>query len=43
VLGPQQAEHRQLDVVRFTPELVDDQLELGVGEAELAVLWKSCL
>ena len=37
VLGPQQAEHRQLDVVRLATELLDDQLELGVGEAELAV------
>ena len=38
VLGPQEAEHRQLDVVRLAPELLDDQLELGVGEPELAVL-----
>ena len=38
VLGPQQAEHRQLDVVRLAAELLDDQLELGVGEPELAVL-----
>ena len=38
VLGPEQAEHRQLDVVRLAPELLDDQLELGVGQAELAVL-----
>ncbi len=42
VLGPQQAEHRQLDAVGLAPELVDDQLELGVGEAELAVLGKCC-
>ena len=38
VLGPQQREHRQLDVVRLAAELLDDQLVLGVGEAELAVL-----
>ena len=38
VLGPQQAEHRQLDVVRLAAQLLDDQLVLGVGEAELAVL-----
>ncbi len=37
VLGPEQAEHRQLDVVRLAAELLDDQLVLGVGEAELAV------
>ena len=37
VLGPEQAEHRQLDVVRLAPQLLDDQLVLGVGEAELAV------
>ena len=42
VLGPQQAEHRQLDVVRLAAELLDDQLELGVGESELAVLGKRC-
>ena len=38
VLGPEQREHRQLDVVRLAPEQLDDQLVLGVGEAELAVL-----
>ena len=38
VLGPEEAEHRQLDVVGLATELVDDQLVLGVGEAELAVL-----
>ena len=38
VLGPEQAEHRQLDVVRLAPELLDDQLVLGVGQPELAVL-----
>ncbi len=38
VLGPEQAEHRQLDVVRLAPELLDDQLELGVGKPQLAVL-----
>src|SRR6185503_1639290 len=38
VLGPEQAEHRQLDVVGLAPELLDDQLVLGVGQAELAVL-----
>ena len=38
VLGPEQAEHRQLDVVRLAPQLLDDQLVLGVGQAELAVL-----
>ena len=37
VLGPEQAEHRQLDVVRLAPQLLDDQLVLGVGQAELAV------
>ena len=38
VLGPEQAEHRQLDVVWLALELLDDQLILGVGEPELAVL-----
>ena len=38
VLGPEQAEHRQLDVVRLAAELLDDQLELGVGQPQLAVL-----
>ena len=38
VLGPQQAEHRQLDVVGLAPELRVDQLVLVVGEPELAVL-----
>ena len=38
VLGPEQAEHRQLDGVRLAPHLLDDQLELGVGQAQLAVL-----
>ena len=38
VLGPKEREHRQLDVVRLTPELRVDQLELGVGQPELAVL-----
>ena len=37
VLGPEQAEHRQLDVVRLAPELLDDELELGVGQPQLAV------
>ena len=37
VLGPQQAEHRQLDVVRLAAQLLDDQLVLGVGQAQLAV------
>ena len=38
VLGPKQREHRQLDVVGLAPELLVDQLELGVGQPELAVL-----
>ena len=37
VLGPEQAEHRQLDVVRLAAELLDDQPVLVVGQAELAV------
>ena len=37
VLGPEQAEHRQLDVVRLPPQLRDDQLVLGVGQSQLAV------
>src|SRR4051794_12598303 len=38
VLGPEQAEHRQLDVVRVAAQLLADQLELGVGQPQLAVL-----
>ncbi len=38
VLGPEQAEHRQLDVVGLAAQLLDDQLELGVGQPQLAVL-----
>ena len=38
VLGPHQREHRQLDLVGLAVELLADQLVLGVGEAELAVL-----
>ena len=37
VLGPEQAEHRQLDHVRLAPHLLDDQLVLGVGQPQLAV------
>src|SRR4029077_4659211 len=37
VLGPQQREHRQLDVVGLAPVQLDDALVLGVGETELAV------
>ena len=37
VLGPHQAEDRELDLVRLAPQLVDDQLVLGVGEPELAM------
>jgi DNA modification methylase len=37
VLGPKQAEHRQLHPVRLTTELLADQSELGVGQAQLAV------
>ena len=37
VLRPHQREHRQLERVRLAAELLDDQLVLGVGEAELAV------
>ena len=36
VLGPHQRQHRQLDVARLAAELVDDQLVLVVGQAELA-------
>ena len=39
VLGPEQREHRQLDVVRLAAEQLDDALVLGVGEPELAV-WR---
>ena len=38
MLGPQEPEHRQLDVVRLRLEQLDDALVLEVGEAELAVL-----
>src|SRR5262249_44201270 len=38
VLGPEQAEHRQLDVIRLPPQLLDDELVLGVGQAKFTVL-----
>ena len=37
VLGPQQGEHRELDLVRVALEQLADALVLGVGEPELAV------
>ena len=37
VLGPHQAEDRELDLVRLAPQLLDDEVVLGVGEPELAV------
>ena len=37
VLGPHEREHRQLEAVRLAPELLDDPVVLGVGQAELAV------
>ena len=37
VLGPQQREHRQLDVVGLALQQLDDPFVLGVGEPELAV------
>jgi hypothetical protein len=37
VLRPEQREDRELEVVRLTPEQVDDSIELLVREAELAV------
>ena len=36
VLGPHQAEDRELDLVRLAPHQRDDAVVLGVGEAELA-------
>ena len=38
VLGPHQREDGELDLVRLAAQLVDDQLVLGVGEPELAML-----
>jgi len=37
VLGPEQAEHRELDAVGIAAELLADELELVVGEPELTV------
>ena len=37
VLGPEQAEHRQLDAVGLAARASRDQLELGVGQPQLAV------
>jgi hypothetical protein len=37
VLGPEQREHRQLDLVWLTAGELDDALVFGVGEPELAV------
>jgi hypothetical protein len=37
VLGPQEREHRELEVVRVAPEQRADSLELPVGEAECAM------
>ena len=37
VLGPHQAEHRELDAVRLAAKAVDDLGVLAVGETELAV------
>ena len=37
VLGPHQREHGQLEAVGLAPELLADQVELGVGEPELPV------
>lgn len=37
VLGPEEGEHRQLDVVGIALEAGADQLELGVAQAEGAV------
>ena len=37
VLGPHQAEDRELDLVRLAPHLLDDQVVLGVREPELTV------
>ncbi len=37
VLGPHQGEHRELDLVGLALELLDDQLVLVVGEAQLPV------
>ncbi len=38
VLRPEEREHRQLDVVRLAAQLLVDELELGVGQPELAML-----
>ena len=37
MLGPEQREHRELEVVRLPPEKTPDPLELAVREPERAV------
>jgi hypothetical protein len=37
VLGPEQREHRELEVVREPSEQLADTVELAVGQAEAAV------
>jgi uncharacterized coiled-coil protein SlyX len=37
VLGPEQREHGELEVVRATSEQLVDALEFSVGEAELTM------
>ena len=37
VLGPEQREDRQLEVVRLAPEQLDDAVQLPVREAERAM------
>jgi hypothetical protein len=39
MLGPEQREHRELEVVRKTAEQVADTVELAVGEPEAAMEW----
>jgi hypothetical protein len=37
MLGPEQREHRELEMVRLAPEKIPDPLELAVREPERAV------
>jgi hypothetical protein len=39
VLGPEQREHRELEIVREAAEQVADTVELAVGKPEAAMEW----
>jgi hypothetical protein len=41
VLGPEEGEDRQLEVVRLAREQLDDALELPVGQAQLLMEWRA--